>query len=68
MLKHWGQKPSKGFHRGQMLPLITAEQPLKKKESENVVNVQMEANQMPLWEIFKDFFPVVHLDWKDLGE
>lgn len=38
MLKHWGQKLSKGFCSGQMLPLITAEWPLKKKP-ENIVNV-----------------------------
>lgn len=46
MLTHWEQKLSKAFCSGQMLPLITAEQPLK-KEPENVVNVDGSQSDTP---------------------
>lgn len=65
MLKHWGQELSKGFCSGQMLPLITAE-----KKRLRISWMLMEANQISLREIFKDFpriFLVVHMDWKRFG-
>lgn len=63
MLKHCGEKLSKGFCSGQMLPLITAEQPLK-KEAWECCECRWRPIRYPCKRFLKIFFPilVVHSD------